>query len=85
MDTNVPYVVHEGAMTRLERANKRLWILCVVMFLAFALSNGYWVWYESQFEDVVSTEEVTQDVDTGNGNATVTGIGDIYGTSETDG
>lgn len=85
MENNVPYIVHEGVLTRLERTNKRLWILCLVMFCAFVISNTCWMWYESQFEEVVSTEEVTQDVDTGNGDATVTGIGDIYGTSETEG
>ena len=53
MDENnlsVPYIVHEGDMTRLERTNRRL-----------------------------------QDVDTGNGDATVIGIGGIYGEGETEG
>ena len=32
---DVPYIVHEGEMVRLERTNRRLWTLCVV--LGFAL------------------------------------------------
>ena len=32
---DVPYFVHEGEMARLERTNRRLWTLCVV--LGFAL------------------------------------------------
>ena len=32
---DVPYFVHEGEMVRLERTNRRLWMLCTV--LGFAL------------------------------------------------
>lgn len=59
---NVPYIVHEAAMARLERTIKRLWILCIIMFLAFVLSNGAWIYYESQWQVLESTEQtVTQD------------------------
>lgn len=78
----VPYVVHEGAMARQERTIKRLWILCLVMFLALVGTNAGWIYYESQFETVVS--DVRQDIDSGDGNITAVGIGDIYGTGETD-
>lgn len=27
-EVTVPYVVHEGEMTRMERTNHRLWMLC---------------------------------------------------------
>lgn len=91
MDDNkvlsIPYVVHEGDMARLERTNKRLWILCLVILVALVGSNCCWIWYESQWEDVetTTTQEVSQDVDTGNGSAYVAGIGNIYGEGETDG
>lgn len=78
---SVPYMVHEGIMARTERTIRRLWILCIIIFLAFVVSNGVWLLYESQFTE----EVVTQDVDTGNGAAYVAGIGDIYGTGETNG
>lgn len=77
----IPYIVHEGMMARQERTIRRLWILCIVIFLAFVGSNAALIYYESQFTE----EVVTQDVDTGNGAAYVAGIGDINGTSETDG
>jgi hypothetical protein len=77
---NIPYYIHESMMARQERTIRRLWILCLVIFLAFVGSNAAWIYYESQFAE----EVVTQDVDTGNGAAYVAGIGDIYGTSETD-
>lgn len=76
---NVPYIVHESQMARSERTIKRLWVLCIVMFLAFVVSNGMWVVYENSFEDI----SVEQEVDTGDGAAYVTGTGDINGTSKT--
>ena len=79
----IPYFSHEGDMARMERANKRLWIIILVLIVALVGSNGAWIYYESQFVDEVS---VKQDVDTGAGDAYVNGIGDFnYGTSETDG
>ena len=78
---DVPFIVYESATARLERTIRRLWILCIIIFLAFVASNGAWIWYESQFEDTV----VTQDVDTGEGTAVVSGMGDInYGEGKTD-
>ena len=29
----IPFVAHESAMNRMERANKRLWIVILVMFI----------------------------------------------------
>ena len=57
----IPYFVHEGEVARLERTIKRLWILCIVIFVAFVLSNAAWIYYEAQFETVVT--EVTQDAE----------------------
>ena len=82
----IPYFIHEGMMARQERTIKRLWILCIIIFLALVLTNAGWIYYESQFEEaVVTTQEVDQDVDTGDGDGDVYvhGIGDIYGKSET--
>lgn len=79
----VPYIVHEAAMARQERNNKRLWIVVIILIAALILSNAAWVYYESQFTEEV--QEVTQDVDTGDGDAIVSGIGDVnYGESQTD-
>lgn len=79
-EQTIPYIAHEGMMARQERTIKRLWILCIVIFIALVATNAGWIYYESQFV----TEEVTQDVDTGNGAAVVAGIGDIYGTDQAD-
>ena len=77
----IPFVVHEAEVNRLERINKRFFILLIIIFLAFVCTNAGWIIYESQYEDVV----VTQDVDTGSGDAAISGTGDVYyGADQTD-
>lgn len=85
MNEPVPYIVHESIVARMERTIKRLWILCIIMFVSLVLTNGLWICYETSFEDVVTDQEVSQEVDTGNGDAVITGIGDInYGENKTE-
>ncbi len=69
----IPYIVHESEVARLERVIKRLWILCIIIFLSLIATNAGWIYYESQWEDMT----ISQDVDTGTGDAVVTGTGDI--------
>lgn len=77
----VPYIVHESAMARAERANKRLWIALILAIVLLVGSNIGWMIYESQFVDETTTVE--QEVDTGEGDAFVAGVGDvIYGESK---
>lgn len=74
----VPYVVHEADMARQERTIKRLWILLLVLIVLLAGSNAAWIYYESQFVDETTTVE--QDIETGDGDAFVAGVGDVnYG------
>lgn len=82
---DVPYIVHEGMMARLERANRRLWILCIIMFLSLVVSNAGWIWYESQWEDVVTTETYESEADdggvaisNGSGRVDYNGKGEVY-------
>lgn len=58
-EKTIPYFAHEGIVARMERANRRLWILCIVLILLLAGTNGAWVYFESQFADETLT--VTQD------------------------
>lgn len=53
---SIPYVVHEDHMCRMERTIKRLWILCIIIFVALIGTNAGWIIYESQYQDVVITE-----------------------------
>lgn len=72
----IPYAVHEGDMARMERTNRRLWILCLVMFLALVTTNAGWIWYESQWEDVVNTKTYESDAESG-GVAISNGSGEV--------
>lgn len=77
----IPYYAHEGEMARAERTNKRLWIVILVLIICLVGTNAGWIVYESQFAD----EVITQEVDTGEGTAVVSGAGDaIYGESKAD-
>ena len=58
---NVPYIVHESAMARNERTVRRLWITIVLLIVMLVGTNGAWIWYESQFSDIVTTIEAEQD------------------------
>ena len=73
---DVPYIVHEAEMARMERVNTRLfWAWIVTLILLAGCVVGF-TWYEAQFVEEENT--ITQDIDTGNGNLAVTGIGDLY-------
>lgn len=73
----IPYFTHEADMERLERANKRSFILILVLIIALVGSNLAWTIYESQFEDTVITQSGEAD---GNGTVLLNNDGEInYG------
>ena len=55
----IPYIAHESAMARAERAAKRLWAVIILLIVMLVGTNAAWIWYESQFETI--TTEVTQE------------------------
>lgn len=64
---SIPFVAYESACTRIERTNKRLFILCILLLIALIATNSGWIYYESQFQVVETTDtEVSQEAD-GNG------------------
>lgn len=65
---SVPYIVHESAMARAERTAKRLWITVLILVFLLVGTNCAWLWYESQFESVEYTQEVTQEAENGTNN-----------------
>jgi len=73
---DVPYIVHEAEMARMERVNKRWFWAWVITFILLVGCVAGFQWYESQFVEEENT--ITQDIDTGNGNLALTGIGDLY-------
>ena len=60
---NVPYVVHEADMARMERGNKRLSVLASILVALLFITNALWVWLWNQYEYVDSevTTTVSQD------------------------
>ena len=78
---SIPYYVAEGMSDRLSATNKRLWILCILLIILLVGSNGLWIWYESQF--MYYEQSVEQEIES-EGDTTVIGIGDNYGTSKAD-
>lgn len=74
---NIPYIVHESNMARMERTIKRLWILCILLVLLLVGTNVAWIIYEAQFVEEVQIEQQVESEDSEN---YITGIGDIsYG------
>ena len=80
----IPFVASESSMDRLERSNKRMFIIIVFLIIGLVISNSIWLYNWMQY-DYVDTYEV--DVDAGEGIANYIGDdGDINngeGTSTT--
>ena len=81
----VSYLVFEGEMTRMERVNHRLWVLCICLLVVLIGTNAGWLYYESQWEVVETVEATTYDAKSDRGgNAIINGSGEVrlYGESE---
>ena len=63
---DVPYIVHEVAVARLELIIKRMWVLVLLLIILFVVSNGAWIWYESQYQTIETT--ITQENEDGYNN-----------------
>lgn len=71
---NVPYIVHESAMARMERQIKRLWIAVIVAVCLLFASNAGWLLAWTYY-DYSSYEAITDN----GGDANIIGNdGDIY-------
>ena len=86
MESEIKWVAEQNA-ARLERSNKRSFILNVILIIILLATNIGWLYYESQFQ---TTQEmkVEQDIETGEGegDTIISGIGDInYGKDKADG
>lgn len=61
MDDSNRYI-HDAYTAMAERTIRRLWILCIIMFLALVGSNLVWLYYDSQFtEEETTTIDASQD------------------------
>lgn len=64
----IPFVAHESDMVRMERTNRRIWILCIILIVLLFGTNAGWLYYESQYEYVQTSTEVTQENESGYNN-----------------
>lgn len=81
---SIPYIAYESSMSRMERTNKRLWIMCLILIVALLGTNIGWLLYERQWEyyETEITQEVEQD---GSGVNIISGGDTSYGADgETD-
>lgn len=76
------YLAIEDAQIKLEKNNKRLWILCIFLIITLIATNAGWLYYEGQWEYTQKSTTISQDIDSGNGDTNIIGIGDIYGTDK---
>ena len=76
---DVPYIVHECAVARLERVIKRLWVLVFALIILLCASNAAWIYYDSQFETTETTIEAKQETTDGNNYAVG---GDLIGNAD---
>ena len=63
---DVPYIVHEGALARLERVIKRLWKLVILLIILLVASLSALIWFGSQVETAETTIEAKQETTGGN-------------------
>ena len=73
-DQRQSYLEFESSQARMERINRRMWILCIILIAALFGSNGAWLYYESQFMDTVT---VSQEVESNDSPAYVNGTGSM--------
>ena len=83
MQNNVTFAAFESQGTRLERSNRRLFILNVILLIVLLATNGAWIYYESQFS-VEHTQVIKAEQDSGNGGNNYI-IGGNYGETESNG
>ena len=73
----ISYLAYESAMARMERANKRSFIIILILILALIATNTGWIIYESQFE---TTETTTIEAEQSGAEINIVGGGDVsYG------
>ena len=79
---DVPYIIFEGVMARFERTIEKLWIVIILLITFLVITNACWLYYDSQFEDSVTT--VMQELDAVSGNAIINDGVHVNGESKTD-
>ena len=76
----MPIAQHEKDQNRLMSIIKSLIAVIVILIVLFVGSNAFWIWRDSQYEDVVATEETIIDAQQDGEGTNIVGGGDVnYG------
>lgn len=78
----IPYIVHEGCLTRYERITKRLIIVLIITVTLMFTSNGMWLyaWMQYDYEGETVTESTTTTTTQDGDGVNIFGSGDVnYG------
>lgn len=81
MDKDLTAWSVEQALMHADKANKRAYVIIIMLIVALLGSNAGWLYYESQWEVVETSQTVNQKADGASTNTYVGG--DMYG-SDTD-
>lgn len=81
---SVSYLAFESTSARLERINKKLWIVILVLIVALIGTNAGWIYYESSMEEVVVTQKV-EAVSDGDSDLNLQTVGGDYYGGESEG
>ena len=68
---SVPYFVYEGEQTRMERINKRLVAVLIIVLLALVFTNAMWLYSWTKYD--YTSEDSVVTVDSRNGVANYVG------------
>ena len=52
----IPFVAHESAMNRMERANKRLWVIIIILMLCIFV----YFMLPTEVEETTSTQDISE-------------------------
>jgi hypothetical protein len=83
-EQTVPYIVFESITARFERTIKRLWISNLILIFTIIVMFALYIYRESQFEDVIVTQEVEAQAD-GDSDLNLSAVGGDYYGSESKG
>lgn len=76
----MPIAQHEKDQSRLMGIIKRLIVVVLVLIVVSVCSNAFWIWRDSQHEDVVTTKETIIDAQQDGEGTNIVGGGDVnYG------
>lgn len=80
MNENEKYII-ESAMTKQETANKRMFVIILILIFTLIASNLGWIYYESQWQ-YVDSYSFSAEQEGDNNNVDNITIGDSYGEAE---